>query len=32
MDDRFGEKRSIELKPGGSDMEVTEENKMEYVE
>jgi E3 ubiquitin-protein ligase NEDD4 len=31
-DERFGETVSIELKPGGDDIEVTNENKGEYVE
>lgn len=31
-DERFGETVSIELKPGGEDIEVTNENKREYVE
>jgi E3 ubiquitin-protein ligase NEDD4 len=31
-DERFGETVSIELKPGGDDIEVTNENKHEYVE
>jgi E3 ubiquitin-protein ligase NEDD4 len=31
-DERFGEMTSIELKPGGEDIEVTNENKREYVE
>lgn len=31
-DDRFGEVVDVELKPGGKDIEVTEENKAEYVE
>ncbi|CAL8581978.1 hypothetical protein XPA_007659 [Xanthoria parietina] len=31
-DERFGEKTAIELKPGGGEIEVTEENKAEYVE
>ncbi|ORZ02266.1 hypothetical protein BCR43DRAFT_465212 [Syncephalastrum racemosum] len=30
-DDRFGEVVSVDLKPGGSEIEVTEENKREYV-
>eukprot|EP00052_Salpingoeca_macrocollata_P020421 m.171547 g.171547 ORF g.171547 m.171547 type:complete len:1020 (-) comp21262_c0_seq1:44-3103(-) len=29
--DEFGEIKEIELKPGGKDIEVTEENKQEYV-
>ncbi|KAF9013244.1 hypothetical protein BDQ17DRAFT_1536926 [Cyathus striatus] len=31
-EDRFGELVTIELKPGGGDVPVTEENKKEYVE
>merc|ERR1711939_901611 len=31
-DDRFGEVVDVELKPGGKDIEVTEENKAEYVD
>jgi E3 ubiquitin-protein ligase NEDD4 len=31
-DERFGETVSIELKPGGEEIEVTNENKHEYVE
>ena len=31
-DERFGEKVTVELKPGGKDIEVTNENKKEYVE
>lgn len=31
-DDRFGERVTIDLKPGGNDIEVTNENKHEYVE
>ncbi|RKP39957.1 putative E3 ubiquitin-protein ligase [Dimargaris cristalligena] len=31
-DDRFGEVVTIDLKPGGRDIEVTEDNKKEYVE
>ena len=31
-DERFGETVSIELKPGGENIEVTNENKREYVE
>ncbi|GJJ71877.1 E3 ubiquitin-protein ligase NEDD4 [Entomortierella parvispora] len=31
-DERFGEVVTIDLKPGGSEIEVTEENKKEYVE
>ncbi|OCF61440.1 hypothetical protein L486_01088 [Kwoniella mangroviensis CBS 10435] len=30
-DDQFGEKKIVELKPGGSSIPVTEENKEEYV-
>lgn len=30
--DEFGEMVTIDLKPGGRDVEVTEENKKEYVE
>ena len=30
--ERFGELVAIELKPGGVDIPVTEENKQEYVE
>ncbi|KAL1926541.1 hypothetical protein VTP01DRAFT_5662 [Rhizomucor pusillus] len=30
-DDRFGEVVTVDLKPGGRDIEVTEENKKEYV-
>ncbi|ORY33382.1 hypothetical protein BCR39DRAFT_491673 [Naematelia encephala] len=30
-DDQFGEKKIVELKPGGADIAVTEENKEEYV-
>lgn len=32
VEDRFGELVTIELKPGGGDVPVTEENKKEYVE
>jgi len=32
VEDRFGELVTIELKPGGADVPVTEENKKEYVE
>ena len=32
MDERFGEMVTIELKPGGADVQVTEENKKEYVD
>lgn len=31
-DDRFGETVTLDLKPGGSDIEVTDGNKAEYVE
>ena len=31
-EDRFGEMVTIELKPGGADISVTEENKKEYVD
>jgi hypothetical protein len=31
-DERFGETVSIELKPGGEEIEVTNDNKGEYVE
>jgi len=31
-DDRFGEMVTVDLKEGGRDIEVTEENKKEYVE
>ncbi|KAL8739001.1 MAG: hypothetical protein Q9181_000283 [Wetmoreana brouardii] len=31
-EEKFGEKFDIELKPGGKDIEVTDENKKEYVE
>lgn len=31
-DERFGEKVTVDLKPGGRDIEVTNENKKEYVE
>ena len=31
-EERFGELVTIELKPGGADVTVTEENKKEYVE
>ena len=30
-DEQFGEKKIVELKPGGADIPVTEENKEEYV-
>lgn len=32
QEERFGELVTIELKPGGADIAVTEENKAEYVE
>ncbi|KAL1709877.1 hypothetical protein EV121DRAFT_286277 [Schizophyllum commune] len=32
MEERFGEMVTIELKPGGADVQVTEENKKEYVD
>ncbi|RMY28418.1 hypothetical protein D0865_15769 [Hortaea werneckii] len=31
-DERFGEKVTVELKPGGEEIEVTNENKQEYIE
>lgn len=31
-EDRFGEMVTIELKPGGEEIQVTEENKKEYVD
>lgn len=31
-DEEFGERRTIELKPGGENIEVNDENKKEYVE
>lgn len=31
-DDRFGETVTLDLKPGGRDLEVTDQNKSEYVE
>ncbi|KAF1986612.1 HECT-domain-containing protein [Aulographum hederae CBS 113979] len=31
-DERFGETTSVELKPGGAEINVTDENKKEYVE
>jgi hypothetical protein len=31
-DERFGETVSLELKPGGEEIEVTNDNKKEYVE
>jgi E3 ubiquitin-protein ligase NEDD4 len=30
-DNRFGELVTVDLKPGGRDIEVTEQNKQEYV-
>jgi E3 ubiquitin-protein ligase HUWE1 len=30
--DRFGEKQTVELRPGGADQDVTDENKQEYVQ
>ncbi|EPQ58094.1 HECT-domain-containing protein [Gloeophyllum trabeum ATCC 11539] len=32
VEDRFGEMITVELKPGGADIPVTEENKKEYVD
>ena len=32
MEERFGERVTIDLKPGGADIAVTEENKKEYVD
>ncbi len=32
MEERFGEMVTIDLKPGGADIPVTEENKKEYVD
>ena len=32
VEDRFGELVTIELKPGGASIPVTEENKKDYVE
>ena len=32
MEERLGEMVAIDLKPGGADIAVTEENKKEYVE
>jgi E3 ubiquitin-protein ligase NEDD4 len=32
MEERFGEIVTIDLKPGGADIAVTEENKKEYVD
>lgn len=32
VEERFGELVTIELKPGGADIEVTEDNKKDYVE
>ena len=31
-DERFGEMTTVDLKPGGRDIEVTNDNKKEYVE
>ena len=31
-DERFGETVTIDLKPGGREIEVTNENKKEYIE
>lgn len=31
-DERFGEKYTVDLKPGGREIPVNEENKKEYVE
>ncbi len=31
-DESFGETRVIDLKPGGRDIDVTNENKKEYIE
>ncbi|RMX85745.1 hypothetical protein D0869_03589 [Hortaea werneckii] len=31
-DERFGEKVTVELKPGGEEIEVTNENKQEYID
>ena len=31
-DERFGEQLEIDLKPGGRDIPVTNENKKEYIE
>jgi len=31
-EDRFGEMVTVELKPGGADIQVTEENKKDYVD
>ena len=31
-DEKFGERRTIELKPNGEDIPVTNENKGQYVE
>ncbi|KAJ2775205.1 NEDD4 E3 ubiquitin-protein ligase [Coemansia nantahalensis] len=31
-DDRFGQRVEVELKPGGADIDVTEENKKEFVQ
>lgn len=32
VEDKFGEMVTVELKPGGEDVEVTDENKKEYIE
>ena len=32
MEERFGEMVTVDLKPGGADIAVTEENKKEYVD
>lgn len=31
-DEQFGETKTVNLKPGGSEIQVTNENKKEYVE
>lgn len=31
-DESFGEMKEVELKPGGANIEVTNENKKEYIE
>jgi E3 ubiquitin-protein ligase NEDD4 len=31
-DEKFGERRTIDLIPGGRDMPVTNENKAQYIE
>lgn len=31
-DESFGEKKTVDLKPNGQNIEVTNENKKEYVE